>query len=101
MPLSSTDLIKVSTPQNANGNQLPTAKPFNANLPERVTVTIWVEPIGLDVIDDMIGSGSYLDPSIRGKIQRFAVALPTTQPMPKNDVASKASSQSPSLVTFG
>jgi hypothetical protein len=81
----SPNVIKVSTVQNANGNQLPTAKPFSANQPERVTVTIWVEPIGLDVIDDMIGSGNYLDPSIRGKIQRFAVQLPTTQPMPTPD----------------
>lgn len=78
-------VIKVSTSMSANANQLQTLKPYPANQPDRVTVTIWVEAIGLDVIDDMLASGNYLDPSIRGKVQRFAVQLPTTQPAPTPD----------------
>ncbi len=74
-------VIPVSTPQAPQGNTY--VHVFNGGAePDRVTVTIWVEPIGLDVIDDMAAAGNYLDPSIRAKIPRFAVQLPTTQPDP-------------------
>jgi hypothetical protein len=81
----SPNVIKVSTTQTANANQLQTPRPYNANQPDRVTVTIWIEAIGLDVIDDMLASGNYLDPSIRDKVQRFPVQLSTTPPMPTPD----------------
>ncbi|HEX4339715.1 MAG TPA: hypothetical protein VH062_27595, partial [Polyangiaceae bacterium] len=49
-----------------------------------VTVTIWVEAMGLDVIDDMIAS-TYLDASVRSAIQRFPVILASAQPGPTPD----------------
>jgi hypothetical protein len=40
--------------------------------PDRVTMRVRFQPIGLDVIDDLIGSGD-LDPAIRAKIPTFDV----------------------------
>jgi hypothetical protein len=66
--------IPVSTIAMPNLNQLGHPPFTGASQPDRVTVTIWVEPIGLDVIDDMIASG-FLDSSIRNGVQRIPVAL--------------------------
>ncbi|HEX4337394.1 MAG TPA: multiheme c-type cytochrome [Polyangiaceae bacterium] len=66
--------IPVSTTANVNQNQL-SHSPFNGALqPDRVTLTLWVEPIGLDVLDDMIASG-FLDASLRSKMPRIPVQL--------------------------
>lgn len=81
--LDSSQVIRVSTPDpdpmnGRDANQF--THPFQfIRYPDRVTMTIWIESIGLDVIDDILGSGNYLDPSIRAKIPRFAVQLPGTQ----------------------
>jgi hypothetical protein len=79
------NVIPVSTPRDVETNKL-THPPFsNVYNPDRVTMTIWIEAIGLDVIDDLIGKSS-LDPSIRDRIQRFAVELDIApQPLPTPD----------------
>ncbi len=77
-------VIPVSTPSFGEGNQLRHAAFTNVYNPDRVTMTIWVESIGLDVIEDLHDDGS-LDPSIGGQIQRFAVQLHTAQPAPTPD----------------
>jgi hypothetical protein len=77
-------VIPVSTPKDGEVNRIQHDAFVNVWNPDRVTMTIWVEAIGLDVIGDLIDKGS-LDPSIRGKVQRFAVQLNTTQPAPTPD----------------
>jgi hypothetical protein len=66
-------VIKVATPKDLSINANTQAHPYKGvSNPDRITVTIWIEPIGLDVIDDMIGS-TFLDASVRSSIHRFAV----------------------------
>jgi hypothetical protein len=75
--LDGSQTIPVSTPDLLSGtdaNRLNHTFQY-IRYPDRVTMTIWVEAIGLDVIDDILGSGTYLDPSIRDKVGRFAVQL--------------------------
>jgi hypothetical protein len=43
-----------------------------AGMPDRVTVRVKLSPVGLDVIDDLIGSGD-LDPTLRERIPTFTV----------------------------
>ena len=47
-----------------------------APTPDRVTLDVWIRPMGLDVIDDLIASG-HLDPSIRDAIPTFALQRET------------------------
>jgi hypothetical protein len=44
---------------------------------DRIDVTVWLEPIGLDVLDDLISAG-YLDASVRAKMPRFPLVPPTS-----------------------
>jgi hypothetical protein len=42
--------------------------------PDRITVTIWLEPVGLEVIDDMVDSG-FLDKSFRDRMPRYPIEV--------------------------
>ena len=77
-------VIPVSTSAMPTQNVLG-HRPFSGvTQPDRVTVTIWIEAIGLDVIDDMVES-TFLDKSIRDKVQRFPVLLAAARPDPTPD----------------
>ncbi len=43
-----------------------------AGAPDRVTLKVWVEPIGLDVLDDLVQSG-HLDAAVRDAMPRHAL----------------------------
>jgi hypothetical protein len=53
--------------------------------PSRITATLWVEPIGLDVLDDLIES-NHLASSVREAMPRFEI-LPNRygRPLPGED----------------
>jgi len=57
---------------NQKGMHFPGGK---GRAPTHVTVTVWLEPIGLDVLDDMIDSG-FLDKGVRDKMPRFTIIPP-------------------------
>src|SRR5262249_49362096 len=76
--------IPTSTPDNVlmNGNtqdnnwKVPLFPGPPPRIPQlnRVTVTLWIEPMGREVLDDMVMSG-YLDASIRDAMPRYQVQL--------------------------
>jgi hypothetical protein len=48
--------------------------PLAAGVPDRVTLSLWVQPVGLDVLRDLVASGD-LDPSIVRAMPKFPVPL--------------------------
>src|SRR5262249_19445019 len=73
--------IPTSTVDNiaTNGNTVHKSfmVPFvNGKIPQldRVTVTLYIEPVGLEVLDDLVMSGS-LDASVRDAMPRYRVQL--------------------------
>jgi nitrate/TMAO reductase-like tetraheme cytochrome c subunit len=52
------------------------AQTTHVAVPKKVTATLWLEPVGLDVIDDLIGTGHLPDDSIRKAMPRYAM-IPT------------------------
>ncbi len=72
--------IPVSTPANPQANvtghayKIPSANNGIVQ-PDEITVTVWLEPIGLDVIDDMREAG-YLDDALRSAMPRLALIAP-------------------------
>jgi hypothetical protein len=52
----------------------PRAARFLEEVPDRVTLRILVEPIGLDVLDDLIESGD-LAPAVRDQMPRYEIDL--------------------------
>lgn len=43
-----------------------------AGVPDRVTLRLRLQPVGLDVLDDLVGSGD-LDPALRGRMPTFDI----------------------------
>lgn len=52
----------------------PRTRRFLDGVPDRVTLRVLVEPIGLDVLDDLIATGD-LEPSVRDAMPRMAIDL--------------------------
>jgi hypothetical protein len=48
--------------------------PLAAGVPDRVTLTVWVQPVGADVLADLVDSGD-LDPSVAAAMPRFPVPV--------------------------
>jgi hypothetical protein len=66
--------IPVSTLTEPNRNQKTHPEFRGAIEPDRITVTLWLEPVGLEVIDDMIDSG-FLDKSFRDLMPRYPIEI--------------------------
>ncbi len=48
--------------------------PPAAGAPDRVTLELWVQPVGLDVLNDLVSTGD-LDPSVAAAMPKFPVPL--------------------------
>jgi hypothetical protein len=70
--------IGVSIAENPNANIISRRFPPTPETQglQRLTVKVWLEPIGLDVVDDMIAAG-YLDRALRDSMPRFTLVLPS------------------------
>jgi hypothetical protein len=66
--------IPVSTVTEPNKNQKGHPEFRGAIEPDRITVTLWLEPIGIEVIDEMIAS-TFLDKSFRAMLPRYPIEI--------------------------
>ncbi|MGH7434470.1 MAG: multiheme c-type cytochrome, partial [Polyangiaceae bacterium] len=53
--------------------------PPSTGVPDRVTLNLWVQPVGLNVLDDLVASGD-LDPKVAAAMPTFPVPLAVQLP---------------------
>jgi hypothetical protein len=73
-PLATMDPSNQSFYLGQRGQDFPRAGPLPSGKPDRVTLTLWVQPVGSDVLADLVDSGD-LDPAIAASMPRFPVPV--------------------------